>query len=84
MTKARVEVVTSVERRRHWTTMEKEQLIAATREPGASVSAVARQAGMHPSQLYGWRRQLCARGADSDHGCGRRGDGDGSGRSASQ
>src|SRR5438876_12181108 len=61
MTKARVEVVTSVERRRHWTTVEKERLVAATLEPGASVSAVARAAGMHPSQLYGWRRQLCAR-----------------------
>jgi len=61
MTKARVEVVTSVERRRRWPTMEKERLVAATLEPGASVSAVARAAGMHPSQLYGWRRQLCAR-----------------------
>jgi transposase len=61
MTKARVEVVTSVERRRHWTTVEKERLVAATLEPGASVSSVARAAGMHPSQLYGWRRQLCAR-----------------------
>jgi transposase len=61
MTKARVEVVTSVERRRHWTTVEKERLVAATLEPGASVSAVARAAGMHPSQLYGWRRQLCER-----------------------
>jgi transposase len=61
MTKARVEVVTSVERRRHWTTEEKERLVAATLEPGASVSAVTRAAGMHPSQLYGWRRQLCER-----------------------
>jgi transposase len=61
MTKTRVEVVTSVERRRHWTTVEKEQLVAATLEPGASVSAVARQAGMHPGQLYGWRRRLCGR-----------------------
>ena len=61
MTKAQVEVVTSVERRRHWTTVEKERLVAATLEPGASVSAVARAAGMHPSQLYGWRRQLCER-----------------------
>jgi hypothetical protein len=25
------------------------------------VSAVARVAGIHPSQLYWWRRQLCAR-----------------------
>jgi len=49
MTKARVEVVTSVERRRHWTTMAKEQLVAATLAPGAGVSAVGRQAGMHLS-----------------------------------
>ena len=61
MTNARVEVVTSVERRRRWTAAEKEQLVAATLEPGASVSAVAQAAGMHASQLYGWRRQLCAR-----------------------
>src|SRR4030081_2491903 len=61
MTKARVEVATSVERRRQWTTVEKEPVGAAAREPGAGVSSVARAAGMHPSQLYGWRRQLCAR-----------------------
>jgi transposase len=61
MTKTRVEVVTSVQRRRHWTTVEKERLVAAALAPGASVSAVAREAGMHPSQLYGWRRQLCSR-----------------------
>jgi transposase len=33
-------------------------LVEATLEPGASVSAVAREAGIHPGQLYGWRRQL--------------------------
>jgi transposase len=32
-------------------------------EAGAVVSMVAREAGIHPSQLYGWRRQLCARPA---------------------
>ena len=32
--------------------------MAASLEAGASVSAVARAAGMHASQLYGWRRQL--------------------------
>jgi len=61
MTRGPIEVVTSVERRRHWSAAEKEQLVAATLEPGASVSAVARTAGIHPSQLYGWRRQLCSR-----------------------
>ena len=57
MSKA-IEVITSIERRRRWSAAEKEQLVAASLEAGASVSAVARQAGMHPSQLYGWRRQL--------------------------
>lgn len=60
MTHGRVEVITSVERRRRWSSAEKEQLVTASLEPGASVSAIARQAGIHPGQLYGWRRQLRA------------------------
>ena len=36
---------------------EKERLVAASLEPGASVTAIAREAGIHPGQLYGWRRQ---------------------------
>jgi transposase len=58
MTNSRVEVITSVERRRRWSAVEKQRLVAASLEPGASVSAVAREAGIHPRQLYGWRRQL--------------------------
>ena len=61
MTKDAVEIITSVQRRRRWSAAEKEQLVAATLEPGASVSALARAAGIAPRQLYGWRRQLCAR-----------------------
>jgi transposase len=57
----KTEVMTSVQRRRRWSRAEKEQLVAATLEAGASVSALARAAGIHPSQLYGWRRQLCSR-----------------------
>ena len=60
MTNGRVEVITSVERRRRWSSAEKQQLVSATPEPGGSVSAVAREAGIHPGQLYGWRRQLRA------------------------
>jgi transposase len=63
MAKTQVEVITSVERRRRWTTAAKEQLVAASLEPGAVVSALAREAGLHPSQLHKWRRQLCARPA---------------------
>jgi transposase len=58
MSNGRVEVITSVERRRRWSSAEKRQLVVASLEPGASVSAIAREAGIHPSQLYGWRRQL--------------------------
>jgi transposase len=61
MNKAAIEVITSVERRRRWSTAEKERLVAASLERGASISAVARAAGIHPGQLYGWRRQLLRR-----------------------
>jgi len=61
MAKTQVEVITSVERRRRWSSAEKERLVAASLEPGAVVSALAREAGLHPGQLYKWRRQLCTR-----------------------
>ena len=60
MSKA-IEVITSVKRRRRWSAAEKERLVAASLEPSASVSGVAREAGIHASQLYGWRRQLLRR-----------------------
>ena len=53
MTNERIEIITSVQRRRRWSSAEKERLVAATLEPGASVSAIAREAGIHASQLYG-------------------------------
>ena len=61
MTMSRVEVITSVERRRRWSREEKEQLVAATLEPGARVSEVAQAAGIHASQLFRWRKELCQR-----------------------
>ena len=61
MSKAAIEIITSVERRRRWSRAEKERLVAASLERGATVSAVAREAGIHPGQLYGWRRQLLRR-----------------------
>lgn len=56
-----VEVITSVERRRSWSTAEKERIVAAAMEPGVVASEVARAAGIHTSQLFRWRQQLCAR-----------------------
>ena len=54
-----VEVITSVQRRRRWPQAEKERIVAAAIEPGANACEVARQAGIHQSQLYRWRRELC-------------------------
>jgi transposase len=63
MTKTQVEVITSVQRRRRWSRAEKERIVAAAMEPGAVVSEVARAAGIHSSQLFRWRQQLCERSA---------------------
>ena len=57
MTSRQIEVITSVQRRRRWSSAEKQRLVAATLEPGASVTSIAREAGIYPGQLYGWRRQ---------------------------
>jgi len=61
MTKTQIEVITSVQRRRSWSRAEKERIVAAAMEPGAVASEVARAAGIHTSQLFRWRQQLCER-----------------------
>ncbi|RXH17231.1 IS66-like element accessory protein TnpA [Bradyrhizobium guangzhouense] len=65
MTISRAEVITSVERRRRWSQDEKERLVAASLETGANVSEVARVAGLHVSQLFRWRKELCKHGEAS-------------------
>lgn len=59
MTKYPVEVITSVERRRRWSREDKERLVAACFEADAVVSEIARAAGIHVSQLFRWRKELC-------------------------
>jgi len=54
----RMEVITSIERRRRWSSAEKARLVAAMDEPGAAVREVAREAGVDASLLYRWRRRL--------------------------
>ena len=54
----RVEVITSVQRRRRWPTAEKIRLVEETMQPGMSVSYVARRAGVAPSLLFNWRRRM--------------------------
>jgi len=54
----RVEVITSVQRRRRWSVAEKVRLVEEAMQPGMSVSFVARQAGVSPSQLFAWKRRM--------------------------
>jgi transposase len=51
----RAEVIT-VERRRRWSWSDKQQIVDETLMPGASISAVARRYGLHPSQVFAWRK----------------------------
>ena len=56
----RIEVITSVERRRRWSRLEKERWVSALTDPGANASDIARQAGIERSLLYRWLQQLAA------------------------
>ncbi len=55
-TPSRVEVVTSVQRRRRWSPEQKLEIVKQTNEPGNSVSTVARQFGISAGQLFQWRK----------------------------
>ena len=53
-----VHVITSVERRRRWSTFEKKAIVEETYEGGKSVSYVARKHGIAASQVFLWRRKM--------------------------
>jgi transposase len=61
MTKAQVEVITSEQRRRRWSRAEKERIVAASLESGATVMALAREFGVHPSQVFRRHRRQALR-----------------------
>src|SRR6184192_2910276 len=65
----RVEIITSVQRRRRWTAPEKVRMVEETFEPGMTVSLVARRHGVAPNQLFTWRR-LVVEGALTAAGSG--------------
>jgi transposase len=58
----KAEILTGPQRRRRRSTAEKLAIIAETREPGMTVSLVARRHGLAPNQLFTWRR-LAEQGA---------------------
>ena len=65
----RVQIITSVQRRRRWTAAQKVRIVEETLEPGTSVSEVARRHEVAPNQLFTWRR-LAAQGALTAAGAG--------------
>jgi transposase len=58
----KAEILTGPQRRRRRSTAEKLAIIAETREPGMTVSLVARRHGLAPNQVFTWRR-LAEQGA---------------------
>lgn len=54
----RVEVVTSVQRRRRFTPEQKRAIIEEAEQPGMSISIIARKYGINPSQVFTWRRLM--------------------------
>ena len=55
----RSEVLHGPERRRRWTLEQKSLIVAEAFAPGVVTSSVARRHGLHPNQLYAWRREVC-------------------------
>lgn len=54
----RIGIIAGCERRRRYSAEQKLALVAETMQPGMTVSAVARQHGVSPSLLFGWRRLM--------------------------
>ena len=51
-----IEIITSVQRQRRWSSQEKLEIVEESELSGLSVSAVARKHGVSPSLLFTWRR----------------------------
>lgn len=58
MSAEKIEVITSVQRRRRFSVDQKIRLVEEANRPGMSVSHVARIHGVAPSQLFHWRRRM--------------------------
>ena len=54
----RIEVITSVQRRRRWSVAEKIRIVQECEQPGMSVSYVARKYDIAPNMLFRWRRLM--------------------------
>jgi transposase len=64
----RVEVLSGMPRRRRWSAEEKARIVAESSAPGAVARTVALRHGVHPNQLYGWRREFRLIGGTTEPG----------------
>ena len=48
--------------RRRWSESFKADLVAKALDPSVNVSAIARRAGVHPAQLFAWKREALRKG----------------------
>jgi transposase len=56
----RVEVLSGPARRRRWSSEEKAAMVAESLAPGVVARTVALRRGVHPNQLYAWRREFAS------------------------
>jgi len=61
----RIEVLSSIQRRRRYSLDEKMAVLAEAAQPGMSISYVARRHGISPSLLFGWRRRMTEGGKEA-------------------
>jgi transposase len=45
-------------KRRKWSAADKLRIVLAGMQPGVEVSELCRREGIHPTQYYGWKKQL--------------------------
>lgn len=64
-TPERIEVLSSIQRRRRYSVDEKLAVLAEAAQPGMSISYVARRHGISPSLLFGWRRRMSEGGKEA-------------------
>ena len=52
-----IEVITNVKkRRRRWSAAEKKAMVQEAEQQGLSIFAAAREYGIHPNQIFRWRK----------------------------